>query len=203
MLRIASACTSVSLKRCISTGFGSSSSRMMRITSSRLRIGDEIAVEHLEPVAISASRMPRAAQQHLAAVVEPSPQHLAEAHDPRHPARDRTFMLSGMRVSRSVARNSDSISSAASTVRLFGSRTMRTSSADSSRTSASSGSFFASSSSAIFSISRRLLHLIGNLGDDDLIGAAAVLLDLPAGAHPEGAAAGAIGLEDASAASRR
>ena len=37
MLRIASACTSVSLKRFIITGFGSSSSRMMRITSSRLR----------------------------------------------------------------------------------------------------------------------------------------------------------------------
>ena len=35
--RIASACSSESLKRFISTGFGSSSRRMMRITSSRLR----------------------------------------------------------------------------------------------------------------------------------------------------------------------
>ncbi len=37
MLRMASAWLSVSVKRSIRTGFGSSSSRMMRITSSRLR----------------------------------------------------------------------------------------------------------------------------------------------------------------------
>ena len=48
--RIASACTSVSLNLAISLALGSSSKRMMRITSSRLRIGDQIAVEHLEAV---------------------------------------------------------------------------------------------------------------------------------------------------------
>ena len=37
MFRIASACVSVSLKRSISRGFGSSSLRMIRITSSTLR----------------------------------------------------------------------------------------------------------------------------------------------------------------------
>ena len=37
VLRISSVCSSESLKRFISTGFGSSSRRMMRITSSRLR----------------------------------------------------------------------------------------------------------------------------------------------------------------------
>ncbi|MNT55569.1 hypothetical protein D3C72_1928130 [compost metagenome] len=67
---------------------------------------------------------------------------------------DSTFMLSGRRLSRSERRNSDSINSVASTVRLFGTSTMRTSSADSSLTSSSSGSLRASSSSAIFSISR-------------------------------------------------
>ena len=50
-------------------------------------------------------------------------------------------MLSGMRLSSSVSLNSDSISRPASTVRDFGSITMRTSSVDSSRNSATSGSF--------------------------------------------------------------
>ena len=37
IFRIASACVSVSLKRCIRRGFGSSSLRMIRITSSTFR----------------------------------------------------------------------------------------------------------------------------------------------------------------------
>ena len=100
-----------------------------------------------------------------------------------------TFMLSGMRLSSSVSLNSDSISSSGSTVRERGSSTRRMSSADSSRTSASSGSFFSFSSSAIFSISRRLLHLPGNLGDDDRIGAAAGVL-LRASARARGTSRG-------------
>ncbi len=65
-----------------------------------------------------------------------------------------TFMLSWMRASSSVSRNSDSIITAASTVRARGSITRRMSSADSSRTSATSGSFFSLISSAIFSTRR-------------------------------------------------
>ena len=63
-------------------------------------------------------------------------------------------MLSEKRVSSSLVRNSDSIITSASTVRLFGSTTMRTSSALSSRTSSTSGSFSLSISPAIASISR-------------------------------------------------
>ncbi len=66
----------------------------------------------------------------------------------------RTFMLSATRGSSSVIRNSCSISMSASTLRLFGSSTMRTSSVDSSRTSARIGSFLVITNSAIFSISR-------------------------------------------------
>ena len=51
-------------------------------------------------------------------------------------------MLSEMRLSSSVSLNSDSISMPASTVRDFGSMTMRTSSVDSSRKLSTSGSFF-------------------------------------------------------------
>ena len=88
-------------------------------------------------------------------------------------------MLSGTRVSSSVSLNSCSISRTGSTVRLFGSSTRRTSSADSSRTSASSGSFFACSSSAMRVDQPRLRHLVGNFGDDDLIGAAAGIFAAP------------------------
>ena len=63
-------------------------------------------------------------------------------------------MLSGMRFSSSVSRNSDSIMIAGSTLRERGSITTRTSSADSSRRSATRGSFFSASSSAARSISR-------------------------------------------------
>ncbi len=42
----------------------------------------------------------------------------------------------------------------------------------------------------------RLRDLVGDLGDDDLVGAALQLLLLPLGADAEGAAAGAVGLDD-------
>ena len=41
------------------------------------------------------------------------------------------------------------------------------------------------------------LHLVGDLGDDDLPGAPAQLLDAPGGAQPEPAAPGAVGLQHA------
>ena len=66
----------------------------------------------------------------------------------------------------------------------------------SSRTSPSSGSFLSWISSAMLLHQPRLLHLIGHLGDDDLVAAAAGILLLPAGAQPEPAAAGLVGLED-------
>ena len=65
-----------------------------------------------------------------------------------------TLRFSEILLSSSVSRNSDSIISAGSTARDFGSITRRTSSADSSLTSPTSGSFFSFSSSAIFSTSR-------------------------------------------------
>ena len=108
-----------------------------------------------------------------------------------------TLRFSGIRLSSSVSRNSDSISSSGSTARDFGSITTRMSSADSSRTSPTSGSFFSLSSSAIFSISRDFCTSHGNFGDDDDPGAARALLLAPFGAGAERAAPGHIGFRDA------
>ena len=71
------------------------------------------------------------------------------------------------------------------------------SSAISSRTSASSGRLLGLEQLGDLLDQPRLLHLIGDFGDDHDIGAAALVLDLPAGADAEAAAAGAVGLEDA------
>ena len=107
-----------------------------------------------------------------------------------------TLRFSGIRLSSSVSRNSDSIISSGSTVRDFGSITRRMSSADSSRTSPTSGSFFSLSSSAIFSTSRDFCTSHGNFGDDDDPGAARALFLVPAGAGAERAAPGRVGFGD-------
>ena len=44
----------------------------------------------------------------------------------------------------------------------------------------------------------RLLHLIGNFGDDDLIGAARAFFAFPARPHAKAAAAGLVGFGDGS-----
>ena len=104
-------------------------------------------------------------------------------------------MLSGSRVSSSVSLNSDSMSRTASTLRLFGSSTRRTVSADSSRTSASSGSFFCEKLGDAGD-KTRLRNLIRNLGDDDLIGAAPGVFLRPAGAEAEAAAPRLVSRDD-------
>ena len=54
--------------------------------------------------------------------------------------------------------------------------------------------------SAMRSISRSLIHLIRNLGDDDRLLVFGDVLDGGACAHHEAAAAGAVGFEDSGAA---
>ncbi len=80
MLRIASACTSDSLNRFISTGFGSSSVADDADHLVEVEVGDEVAFEHLEPVADLVEAEFRAPHQHLAPMREPLVEHLAEAH---------------------------------------------------------------------------------------------------------------------------
>ena len=154
MLRMASACTSVSLKVVISTGLGSSSLRMILMTLSRLRYATMKPPRTSSRCSICLSRWRERRN---------STSRRWSSHSRSASARlmtlgtrpfTSTFMLSGMRLSSSVSLNTDSISSTGSTVRARGSMTRRTSSADSSRTSATSGSFLSLSSSPNFSTSR-------------------------------------------------
>ena len=68
MLRMASACTSLSRKAFISLGLGSSSLRMILMTLSRVQEDREIAFQHFQPGADFFQPVGGAALQHLAAV---------------------------------------------------------------------------------------------------------------------------------------
>ena len=83
MLRIASAWRSLRPNSAIIIGLGSSSSRMIWITRSRLRIGDQIAFEQLEPILDLGDPVLRAADQHFELMREPGRQHLLQPHHPR------------------------------------------------------------------------------------------------------------------------
>src|ERR1700704_3822030 len=79
--RMASACTSVSLKRVISLALGSSSKRTMRMTSSRLRKGNGVAAEPPEPMLDALEAELGALNQPLDAVLQPLAQHVAQVQD--------------------------------------------------------------------------------------------------------------------------
>ena len=89
VLRISSACSSESLKRFMSTGFGSSSRRMMRITSSRFRKAISKPVEDVQPPLDLVEAVLQAPGDRRDAELEPLRQHLAQTHDRAagHPGR--------------------------------------------------------------------------------------------------------------------
>ena len=197
MFRIASACMSVSLKRCDQPRL-----RFILLADDadhlvEVQIDQQIAVEDLDAPLDRRQPMARAAHQHLVAVIEPGAQHLAAATSPAacasHPARSCSAESAPPARWRGTAspsalrarRRASSVPARGAPVSVL-----------SSRTSPSSGSFFSSISWAICSISLRLLHLIGDFGDDDLPGAVLALLDRPSGAHAEAAAAGLVGRQD-------
>ena len=120
MLRMASACTSVSLKAFISTGLGSSSRADDLDDLVEVEIGDEIAAEHFQAMldlapagAWSGAPARRGGGRAIRARLRrgPAPAGCGPSTS--------TFMLSGMRLSSSVSLNSNSISSSASTVRAL------------------------------------------------------------------------------------
>ena len=120
-----------------------------------VEIDDEQAAQDLQAPLDGGEPEARAADQHLAAMVEPFAQALSKAQHLRHLAagehvhvhRDAALELGELE---QRFHQDDRIDR----LRERGSSTTRMSSADSSRTSASSGSFFSCSSSAIFSIRR-------------------------------------------------
>ena len=112
-----------------------------------------------------------------------SRRHFREADDLRNAPLISTFMFSEMRLSSSVSLNSDSIISSGSTLRDFGSMTMRTSSADSSRMSPTRRQLLLVEQFGDPLDQPRLLHQPRNLRDDDDPGAARAFFLMPFGAR--------------------
>ena len=105
-------------------------------------------------------------------------------------------MLREKRTSSSVSLNRLSISSTGSTVRLLGSSTRRIVLGQLVAHVAQQRQLLLGQQLGDALDQLGLLHLVGDLGDDDLVGAAARVLLLPPGAQAEAAAAGPVGFED-------
>ena len=120
-----------------------------------VEIDDEEAAQDLEAPLDDAEAVARAADQHVAAMVEPFAQGLGEAEHPRHlAAREHVHVERDAALELGQPEQAIPSGCVGSTVRERGSSTTRTSSADSSRMSARSGSFRSCSSSATFSMRR-------------------------------------------------
>ncbi len=169
-MRIASAWISVSLKRAMSFCLGivleaDDADHLVDVEE-----GNEIAVQHLEAMLDLVQPELRAPHQHVDAVLEPLPQHARAATARWGSARaESTFMLRPKRTSSSVSRNRLSISSIGSTARLFGSSTRRISSADLVAHVSQQRQLLLGQKVGDLLDQLRLLHLIGDLGDDDLV----------------------------------
>ena len=108
-----------------------------------------------------------------------------------------TLRFSGIRLSSSVSRNSDSISNSGSTARDFGSITRRMSSAEFIADVADQRQLLVVEQFGDLLDQPRLLHQPRNFGDDHDPGAARAFFLIPLGAGAERAAPGHVGLGDA------
>ena len=152
ILRIASAWFSVRLNFFIISALGSSSSRIIRMISSRLRKAIRYP-DNISRRALILSRRKRARRCKTMWRWFKNSRRTSLIDITRGtPSESNTFMFILKRISNSVCLNRCSISRLASTARLLGSKTIRTSWVDSSRTSLSIGSFLSFRSWAIFSI---------------------------------------------------
>ncbi len=161
-----------------------------------VEIGDQIAAEHLEPVVDLPEAMLGAPLQHHLAMLQPFGQRLGKPHHHRHLAaaehvhveRNAHFQLGqaeellhenggidgpGARLQHQAHILGGFVAHIGEEGQLLGLHQL--------------GDLFHQP---------RFLHEIGNLGDDDLVGAAPGLFLGPARAQAEAAAAGAIGLDD-------
>jgi hypothetical protein len=161
-----------------------------------VEIGDEQPAQHLEPRVDLAQPVPRAPLQHLAPVVEEGPQHLAQRRDLRHLAVDQHVHVErepGLEVGEPEQRLHHRGRLDRARARL--------------EHDAHVGGALVADIRKHGHLLRvdeigdpldqpALLHLVGDLGDDDLPLAAAEILDEPPRPEPEGAAPGAVGLLD-------
>ena len=161
-----------------------------------VEVGDQVAVEHLQPVADLLQPEVGAADQHLAAVRQPLVQHLAEAHHPGHDAlrqdveveRDARLEIGQpeqrlhhqRRIDRAALRLDDDADVLGQLVADVGDQRQ----------------LLGLHQLGDLLDQPRLLHLVGDFGDDDRPGAAPLVLLRPAGAHAERAAPGPVGLDD-------
>ena len=196
MLRIASACMSVSFERLdhLRLGLVLLADDLDQLVE--VEIGDQVAVEDLEPPLDLGQPEGRAPHQHLAAMVEEGLQHLAQVHHPRrvvlveHVEVERKADLevglpeqllhqqlgrhvAGLRLEHDAHVVGRFVAHVLEDRQLLGVDEL---------------------GDALDQLA--LLHLVGDLGDDDAVLAARQLLDLPARAQAEGAAAGPVGLDD-------
>ena len=180
---MASACMSVSAKVSISLAFGSSSKRTMRITSSRLRKTISRPSRMCRRCSILPSRKRARRTSTSRRWSRKAQQRRLQPHHPRRcPAASSTFMLTGKRTSRSESRNRLSISSSGSTVRARAPAPGASSSARLVAHVAQQRRLLLDQAGELLD-QLGLLHLIGDLGDDDPPGAAAGVLLRPAGAQ--------------------
>ena len=197
MLRIASACILVEAEGLHQLGLGLILGADDPDHLVEIEIDGEIAFQHLQPRRDLFQAVLGAPLQHLAAVIEEGLQRLASGSSRRGTSpRSSTFMLSGKRdfqvgLAEQLLHQQ---------FRLDGAALGRQHDAD------VLGAF------VVDVVQQRqllllqqfgdaldqlgLLHLIGNFGDDDLIGAARAFFLFPARAHAEAAAAGLVGFGD-------
>ena len=157
---------------------------------------DDHAGEELEPLVDRRQPVTRAADQHRAAVVEPLPSASPSDTTLGVTPSTSTFMLTEIRVSSSVSRNRDSISVSGSTARVRGSSTIRTSSVEFVAHVGEQRQLALVEQVRDLFDQPRLLDPVGNLADDRDPAAAAGILLRPARAQTEGAATGAVGVDD-------
>ena len=165
-----------------------------------IEIGDEIAAQDFETAVDGGQPEARTAQQDLAAMVQPFEQHLVQRHHLGHAAhrqhvhveRNAVFEFRQLeqqfhqdrRIDRTALRHQHQPHILGQFVaHVFEQRQLA-----------------GEQQLGDLLDQPRLLHLEGNFGDDDLITAAAGILDFPFGTHAETAAAGLVGLDDAFAA---
>ena len=161
-----------------------------------VEVGDQVAVEHLEPVLDLLEAELRAPDQHDLAMREPLLENVAQAQHTRHLARrehvhvqaEADFELSEAEQALHQHRRIDGARLGLQDEphglgRLVAHVTEQR-------------QFFVLNQLGDALDQARLLHLVGDLGDDDLVAAAAGVLLLPARAQTEAAAASLVGLQN-------
>ena len=161
-----------------------------------VQVGDEVAAQHLEPVLDVLDAMLGAADEHDLAVVEPLGQHVADREHVRHlPLREHVHIEGHAHLElgelEQAFHQHERIDGAALRLEheadVLGGLVPDV---------AEQRHLLQLDQLGELLDELRLLHLVGDLGDDDKPGTVALVLLLPLGPQAEAAAAGLVGLDD-------